>query len=168
MKTRRLAILVIGLAIAGISSVYAQSKKDLNKKIDSLEKALSAKNESLVQLQIKSARLEGAAEVHNEEIRRLENKNDSLKEAVITGNAIIENQSSKIAQLNGDANTLRAQLKEWTSRNDALLSELEALKAKPGESTTAVKGAKPADPPKEEAKNGNVVSDNKKDPGVKN
>jgi len=157
MKTRKIALLVIGLAMAAITGVYAQSKKEkielLTRKVDSLEKALSAKNESVVQLQIKSARLEGVADAHNEEIKRLENKADSLKGALIARNLTVESQASKIAQLNDDSTTLRAQLKEWTARNAALLSELESLKPKQAESTTTAKAAKPADPLKEESKN---------------
>jgi len=152
MKIRRLAILVIGLALAGISGALAQSKKELNLKIDSLEKQLAAKNESLVQLQIKYARLEGATDVHNEEIKRLETKADTLKAALIARNSTVESQASKIAQLTDDTNTLRAQLKEWTARNAALLSELEALKPKPADPLASGKSVKPGEPLKDELK----------------
>jgi chromosome segregation ATPase len=177
MKRGKLVILMIGMVISGMTSVYAQSKKEkiesLTRKIDSLEKALSVKNESLVQSQIKLAKLEGTTDTHNEEIKRLENKADSLKEALITKNMTVENQASKITQLNTDISSLQAQQKEWTSKNDALTAELNSLKQKPGDTgvTTvkdSVKDSKSTDPPKEEKKAGNIATSNKQDTAIKN
>jgi chromosome segregation ATPase len=172
MKRGKLVILMIGVVISGMTSVYAQSKKEkieaLTRKMDSLEKALSAKNESLVQAQIKLAKLEGTTDTHNEEIKRLETKADSLKEALIVRNMTIESQASKITQLNTDISGLQAQQKEWAGKNDALTAELNSLKQKPSDTgvTTAkdsVKDAKPTDPAKEGVKAGNIATSNKPD-----
>ncbi|HTE00237.1 MAG TPA: hypothetical protein VK668_13180 [Mucilaginibacter sp.] len=171
MKKGKLVILMIGLAVFGITGVNAQSKKEkielLTRKTDSLTKALSVKNESLVQLQVKLARIEGATDAHNEVIKRLENKADSLKELLINRNTAVENQASKITQLNTDISALQAQQKEWTSKNEALNAELVNLK-KPVDTSTTAKDTKATDPPKEEVKSGNIVSGNKPDPAVKN
>ena len=178
MKTGKLVILIICMAMIGLTSAFAQSKKekieDLTKKVDSLQKSLSVKNESLVQTQIKLAKLEGTRDTHNEEIQRLENKADSLKEALITKNMTVESQASKIAQLNKDRIGFQAQQKEWTSKNDTLVAQLNSLKQKPSDAgaTTTVKDpvkdtTKPAGPPKVEEKA--VTSPvNKPDPIVKN
>ncbi|WP_426669624.1 hypothetical protein ACPPVU_25835 [Mucilaginibacter sp. McL0603] len=173
MKRGKLVILVIGVVISGMTSVYAQSKKErieiLTRKTDSLEKALSVKNESLVQLEIKLAKLEGTTDTHNEEIKRLENKADSLKEALIVRNMTIESQGSKITQLNKDINGLQAQQKEWTSKNDSLTVELNSLKQRPGDAgVTTVKDSKSTESPKEERKAGSVATSNKPDPAIKN
>ena len=168
---------MIGVAVFGMTSAYAQNKKEkievLTRKVDSLEKALSAKNESLVQSQIKLAKLEGTTDTHNEEIKRLENKADSLKETLIARNMTVESQAAKITQLNTDISTLQAQQKEWTSKNDALAAELNSLKPKPSDAgvTTAkdsVKDAKPTESPKEEKKAGNIATSSKPDPAIKN
>jgi len=157
MKSGKVAILMIGMVVAGIS-VSAQSKKErielLTRKADSLEKTLSLKNESLVQLQVKLARLEGATDAHNEVIKRLENKTDSLKEVLITRNMTIESQAAKITQLTTDINGLQAQQKEWTSKNEALTLEVNSLKPKSGDVGMVPKDTKPADPLKEEIKTG--------------
>ncbi|MDB5032429.1 hypothetical protein, partial [Mucilaginibacter sp.] len=96
MKKGKVVILMIGMVVSGIISAGAQSKKEkiemLTQKTDSLEKTLSLKNESIVQLQIKLARLEGTKDAHNEQIKRFENKADSLKEELIVTNMTIENQ----------------------------------------------------------------------------
>jgi chromosome segregation ATPase len=177
MKRGKLVILMIGVVVSGMTSVYAQSKKEkiemLTRKMDSLEKALSVKNESLVQLQIKLARMEGTTDTHNEEIKRLENKADSLKEALIVRNMTIESQASKITQLNTDISELQAQQKDWTSKNDALTDELNSLKQKPNDAgvTTdkdSVKDSKSTEPPKEERKAGSIATSNKPDPAIKN
>ena len=178
MKTGKLVILIIYMVMIGLTTAFAQSKKekieDLTKKVDSLQKSLSAKNESLVQTQIKLAKLEGTRDTHNEEIQRLESKTDSLKEALITRNMTVESQASKIAQLNKDLTELQAQQKEWTSKNDTLVAQLNSLKQKPNDTatTTTVKDpvkdtTKPAGTPKVEEKA--VTSPgNKQDPIVKN
>ena len=92
MKRGKLVVLIISVMIFGLTSAFAQSKKEkieaLTKKVDSLQRALSAKNESLVQAQIKLAKMEGTRDAHDEEIKRLENKTDSLKDALITRNMI--------------------------------------------------------------------------------
>jgi len=178
MKRGKLVILMIGVIISGMTSAYAQNKKEkieaLTRKVDSLEKALSVKNESLVQSQIKLAKLEGTTDTHNEEIKRLETKADSLKEALIVRNMTIESQAAKITQLNTDISGLQAQQKEWNSKNEALTAELNSLKQKPSDSgavTTvkdSVKDSKPTDPPKEGVKAGNIATSNKPDPAIKN
>jgi chromosome segregation ATPase len=156
MKTGKLVILMIGMVVSGIVSVNAQSKKErielLTRKTDSLEKILSVKNESLVQLQVKLARLEGTADAHNEQLKRFENKADSLKEMLIARNITIESQASKITQLSTDVNGLQTQQKEWASKNEALTLELNSLKQKPGDAGVVLKDVKPADPPKEDIK----------------
>lgn len=177
MKREKLVIVMICMAMFGFSSTFAQSKKekieDLTKKVDSLQKSLFAKNESLVQTQIKLAKLEGTRDTHNEEIQRLENKADSLKEALITKNMTVESQASKIAQLNKDLTGFQAQQKEWTSKNDTLVAQLNSLKQKPNDAVaTTVKDpvkdtTKPAGTQKEEEKA--VTSPgSKQDPIVKN
>jgi len=178
MKRGKLVILMIGVVISGMTSAYAQSKKEriefLTRKMDSLEKTLSAKNESLVQLQIKLAKLEGTADTHNEQIKRIENKADSLREALIVRNMTIENQESEITQLNTDISELQAQQKEWTSKNEALTAELNSLKQKPSDAvvvTTAkdsVKDSKPTGSPKEEKKTESIATSSKPDPAIKN
>ena len=173
MKRGKLVILMIGVVVSGMTSAYAQSKKEkiemLTRKMDSLEKVLSVKNESLVQLQIKLARMEGTADTHNEEIKRLENKADSLKEALIVRKMTVESQASKITQLNADIGGLQAQQKEWTSKNDALTAELNSLKQKPGDAgVTTVKDSKSTESPKEGEKAGNIATSNKPDPAIKN
>jgi chromosome segregation ATPase len=163
MKKGKVVILMIGIVVSGIISVSAQSKKErielLTQKTDSLEKTLSLKNESLVQLQVKLARIEGATDAHNEQIKRLENKADSLKEMLITRNMTIESQAIKIKQLYTDFTALQAQQKDWASKNEALTVELNSLKQKPADAGIALKDTKPADtkpvdPPKEEVKTG--------------
>jgi chromosome segregation ATPase len=172
MKRGKLVILLIGIVAFGITSAYAQSKKEkielLTRKTDSLEKVLSIKNESLVQLQVKLARLEGATDAHNEVIKRLENKADSLKELLIARNTTIESQTAKITQLTTDISGLQAQQKDWTSKNEALAVELNSLKPKPADAGLPPKDTKTADPPKTDAKAVNVVPDNKPNPQVKN
>jgi len=179
MKTGKLVTLLICLVTFGLTNAFAQSKKEkieaLTKKVDSLQKALSAKNESLVQSQIKLAKMEGTRDAHDEEIKRLESKTDSLKDALITRNMTIESQASKIAQLNKDLSGLQAQQKEWTSKNDTLTAQLNSLKPKSSDAgtTTAAKDAvrdttKPIAPTKEEGKAGNQPVGNKQDPIVKN
>jgi len=178
MKTGKLVMLMICVMLFGLTRAFAQSKKEkievLTKKVDSLQKALSAKNESLVQAQIKLAKMEGTRDAHDEEIKRLENKADSLKEALITRNMTIESQTSKIAQLNKDLSGLQAQQKEWTTKNDTLAAQLNSLKQKPNDAaiTTTVKDpvkdAKQTGAPKEEGKAGNQPAGNKQDPIVKN
>jgi chromosome segregation ATPase len=179
MKRGKLVILMICMVIFGLTNAFAQSKKEkiegLTKKVDSLEKALSVKNESLVQTQIKLAKLEGTRDTHNEEIKRLEDKADSLKEALITKNMTVESQASKIAQLNADISGLQAQQKEWTSKNDTLTSQLNSLKPKPSDipaTTTTIKDpVKDVKSPgvlKEEGKAGNTTTGKKQDPIVKN
>jgi chromosome segregation ATPase len=162
MKKGKLVILMIGMVVSGLISANAQSKKEkiemLTRKMDSLEKTLSVKNESLVQLQVKLARQEGTTDAHNAEIKRLENKTDSLKEMLISKNMTIESQASKITQLNTDLSGLQAQQKEWTTKNEALAAELTSLKQKPSDTGAIVSDAKPADPlKKEDPKAGNVV-----------
>ena len=178
MKTGKLVILIIYMVMIGLTNAFAQSKKekieDLTKKVDSLQKSLFTKNESLVQTQIKLAKLEGARDTHNEEIQRLEKKTDSLKDALITRNMTVESQASKIAQLNKDLSGLQAQQKEWTSKNDTLAAQLNSLKPKSNDTaaTTTAKDpvkdtTKPAGATKEEGKT--VTSPgNKQDPIVKN
>jgi chromosome segregation ATPase len=178
MKRGKLVILTICLVMIGLTNAFAQSKKEkievLTKKVDSLQKALSAKNESLVQVQVKLAKMEGTRDAHDEEIKRLENKTDSLKDALITRNMTIESQASKIAQLNTDLSGLQAQQKEWTSKNDTLAAQLNLLKPKPndGAATTTIKDpakdTKQPGAPKEEQKAGNQPAGNKQDPIVKN
>jgi len=174
MKTGKLVILMICVVMLGLTGAFAQSKKekieDLTRKTDSLQKALSAKNESLVQTQIKLAKLEGTKDAHNEEIQRLESKVDSLKDALITRNMTVESQTSKIAQLNKDLSGLQAQQKEWTTKNDTLTAQLNSLKQKPGDAAqaTTVKDAKSPSTPKEGDKAVNPPVGNKQDPIVKN
>jgi chromosome segregation ATPase len=172
MKKGKLIILMIGLVVSGLTSVNAQSKKEkiqmLTRRTDSLQRVLAFRNESVILLQVKLAKLEGIKEAHNEEIQRLENKNDSLKELLIARNMTIESQASKIAQLNTDLNGLQAQQKDWASKNEALAAELNSLKPKPVDAGVALKEAKTADVPKEEVKTGNVVSGNKPNPAIKN
>jgi chromosome segregation ATPase len=172
MKRGKLVILMIGMVVCGVTSANAQSKKEiiemLTRKTDSLQKVLSVKSESLVQLQVKLARLEGTADAHNEEIKRIENKADSLKELLVARNMTIESQASKIAQLNTDINGLQAQQKDWTSKNEALATELNSLKQKPDNAGTTLKDAKPTDTTKGEVKTGNTVTDNKPKPEIKN
>lgn len=177
MKRGKLVVLMICTVMIGLTNAFAQSKKekieDLTRKVDSLQKLLSAKNESLVQAQIKLAKLEGTRDTHNEEIQRLENKVDSLKDALITKNMTVESQASKIAQLNSDISGLQARQKEWASKNDTLAAELNSLKQKPAgaPATTvkdSVKEAKSPAAPKEEERAGNTTTGNKQDPIVKN
>jgi chromosome segregation ATPase len=172
MKRGKLVILMIGVVVCGVTSANAQSKKEkiemLTRKTDSLQKVLSVKSESLVQLQIKLARLEGTADAHNEEIKRLENKADSLKELLVARNMTIESQASKITQLNTDINGLQLQQKDLTSKNEALAAELNSLKQKTGDTGIALKDAKPADTTNGEVKSGNTISDNKPKPEIKN
>ncbi|MDB4923324.1 hypothetical protein [Mucilaginibacter sp.] len=173
MKKGKLVILMIGMVVSGITSANAQSKKEkiemLTRKMDSLEKTLSVKNESLVQLQVKLAKQEGTTDAHNEEIKRLENKTDSLKEMLISKNMTIESQASKINQLNLDISGLQTQQKEWTTKNDSLTVALNSLKQKPSDTGIILNDAKPADPlKKEDPKAGNTVSGNKPNPIIKN
>ncbi|MDB5023801.1 MAG: hypothetical protein JWP78_1556 [Mucilaginibacter sp.] len=172
MKRGKLVILMIGLVVSGLTSVHAQSKKEkiemLTRRTDSLQRLLSFKNESVIALQVKLARLEGIKEAHNEEIQRLEGKSDSLKELLIARNATIESQAAKIAQLNTDLNGLQAQQKDWASKTEALTAELNSLRPKPVDAGITLKEAKAADTPKEEIKTGNVVSGNKPNPPIKN
>ncbi|MDO3625504.1 hypothetical protein [Mucilaginibacter sp. BT774] len=177
MKRGKIVIMMTCLVMFGLTNAFAQSKKEkiqaLTKKVDSLEKVLSVKNESVVQLQIKLAKLEGTKEAHDEVIKRLENKSDSLKELLITKNLTVESQASKIAQLNKDLSVLQAQQKEWTSKNDTLTIELNSLKQKPADSSATavkdlVKDSKSTGSPKEEGKAGNITTGNKQDPIVKN
>ncbi|MDB5031260.1 hypothetical protein [Mucilaginibacter sp.] len=156
MKKGKVVILMIGMVVSGIISAGAQSKKEkiemLTQRTDSLEKTLSLRNDSIVQLKIKLARLEGTKDAHNEQIKRFENKADSLKEELIVSNMTVENQQAKITQLNADINGLQTQQKEWASKNEALTLEVNSLKPKPAEAGVAVKDTKPADPPKEAIK----------------
>ena len=177
MKRGKIVIMMTCLVMFGLTNAFAQSKKEkiqaLTKKVDSLEKVLSVKNESVVQLQIKLAKLEGTRDAHNEEIQRLENKTDSLKELLIARNMTVESQASKIVQLNKDLSGLQAQQKEWTSKNDTLTAELNSLKQKPGDSPVTtikdpVKDTKQIGAPREEGKPGNQSVGNKPDPIVKN
>lgn len=173
MKKGKLVILMIAMVVSGLAGANAQSKKEkiemLTRKMDSLEKMLSVKNESLVQLQVKLAKQEGTTDAHNEEIKRLENKTDSLKGMLISRNMTIESQASKITQLNADLSGLQAQQKDCTSKNEALAAELATLKQKPGDTGTTVSDAKPADPSKkEDPKAANPVSGNKPTPIIKN
>lgn len=172
MKTGKLVIMMICVVMLGLTNAFAQSKKErievLTKKVDSLQKVLSAKNESLVQVQLKLAKMEGTTDAHNEEIKRLEDKTDSLKDALIAKKMTIESQASKIAQLNSDISGLQAQQKEWTTKNDTLAAQLSSLKQKPNDAATIVKDAKPAGAPKEEGKAGNQPVGNKPDPIAKN
>ena len=167
MKRGKLVILMIGMVVSGIASVNAQSKKErielLTRKTDSLEKTLSVKNESLVQLQVKLAKMEGTTDAHNEQIKRLENRADSLKEMLIARNITIESQASKITQLSTDVNGLQTQQKEWATKNEALTLELNSLKQKSGDVGVVLKDVKPADPPKEDIK-----AVNKPDTPIKN
>lgn len=177
MKRGKLVAAMICITIFGLTSVFAQSKKEkieaLTKKVDSLQKVLSAKNESLIQLQIKLAKMEGTKDAHDEEIKRLENKTDSLKDALITKNMTIESQASKIAQLNKDLSGLQAEQKEWASKNDTLTTELNSLKQKPNDApATSAKDS--IQPPKQtgilkdQAKTEIRPAVNKQDPIVKN
>lgn len=177
MKRGNLVAVMICIATFGLTNAFAQSKKEkieaLTKKVDSLQKVLSAKNESLVQVQIKLAKMEGTRDAHDEEIKRLENKTDSLKDALFTRNMTIESQASKIAQLNKDLSGLQAEQKEWTSKNDTLTAELSSLKQKPNNAQAAsVKDSGQAPKQtgvlKEEGKAGNPPAFNKQDPIVKN
>ena len=183
MKRGKAVILMICLVMFGLTNAFAQSKKEkieaLTKKVDSLQKVLSAKNESLVQAQIKLAKMEGTRDAHDEEIKRLENKTDSLKDALITRNITVESQASNIAQLNKDLSDLQAQQKEWISKNDTLTAQLNSVKQKPAEAPTTtvkdsvkapnpVKDPKSTGAPKEEGKAVNPPAGNKQDPIVKN
>jgi len=177
MKRGKLIAVMICMVMFGLTNAFGQSKKEkieaLTKKVDSLQKILSAKNESLVQVQIKLAKMEGTRDAHNEEIKRLEDKTDSLKDALITRNMTVESQASKIAQLNTQITTLQAQQKEWTSKNDTLAAQLSFLKQKPGEAGVvtikdSVKDPKSTGAQKEEGKAVNPTAGNKQDPIVKN
>lgn len=183
MKRGKLVVLMISVAMFGSINAFAQSKKEkieaLTKKADSLQKVLSAKNESLVQAQIKLAKMEGTRDAHDEEIKRLENKTDSLKDALIKRNMTIESQASKITQLNKDLSGLQDQQKEWTSKNDTLTAQLNLLKQKPGDAGTTtvkdsakdvnpVKDSKSPEASKEEGKATNTTTGNKQEPIVKN
>ena len=177
MKRGKLVALMICMVMFGLTNAFAQSKKEkieaLTKKVDSLQKALSAKNESLVQEQIKLAKMEGTKDAHDEEIKRLENKTDSLKDALITRNMTVESQASKIAQLNKDLSGLQAEQKEWTSKNDTLSAELNSLKQKSND-TQATSVKDPVQDPKqtgvqkEDGKAGTPPVVSKQDPIVKN
>lgn len=177
MKRGKLVAVMICIATFGLTNALAQSKKEkieaLTKKVDSLEKALSVKNESLIQTQIKLAKMEGTRDAHDEEIKRLENKTDSLKDALITRNMTIESQASKIAQLNKDLSGLQAEQKEWASKNDTLTAELNSMKQKPNDAPVgsvkdSVQAPKQAGVLKEEGKTGNSPAVSKQDPIVKN
>lgn len=177
MKRGKLVIVMICMVTFGLTDAFAQSKKekieDLTRKVDSLQKSLSAKNESLAQTQIKLAKLEGTKDAHDEEIKRLENKTDSLKDALITRNMTVESQASKIAQLNTDISGLQAQQKQWTSKNDTLTAQLNSLKSKPNDAQATTVKDSVQDPKqtgvrKEEGKTGNLPAANKQDPIVKN
>jgi len=183
MKRGKLVVLMNCMVMFGLTNAFAQSKKEkieaLTKKVDSLQKVLSAKNESLVQVQLKLAKMEGTRDAHDEEIKRLENKTDSLKDALITRNMTVESQASKIVQLNKDLSSLQAQQKEWTSKNDTLTTQLNSLKQKPGDAPTTtlkdsvkdsnpVKDSKSTGTPKEEGKATNTTIGNKQEPIVKN
>lgn len=177
MKRGKLIAVMICMVMFGLTNAFGQSKKEkieaLTKKVDSLQKILSAKNESLVQVQIKLAKMEGTRDAHNEEIKRLEDKTDSLKDALITRNMTVESQASKIAQLNTQITTLQAQQKEWTSKNDTLTAQLSSQKQKPSDAGAAttkgpVKDPKPTGAPKDEGKAANPPVGNKQDPIVKN
>jgi chromosome segregation ATPase len=156
MKTGKLIILIIALAASGITAAHAQSRKEkielLTKKVDSLEKAVSAKSESLQQLQVKLARMEGAADVHTEEIKRLENKSDSLRSALIGKTMAVDAQAAKITELSAQITELQAQGKDLASKNDALTAELKTFKSKPEDTNTTGKDNKLAELPKEAAK----------------
>lgn len=177
MKRGKLVAAMICLAILGLTNAFAQSKKEkieaLSKKVDSLQKVLSVKNESLVQIEVKLAKMEGTRDAHDEEIKRLENITDSLKDALITRNMTIESQATKIAQLNKDLNGLQAEQKEWASKNDTLVAELNSMKQKPNDAPVgsvkdSVQATKPARVLKEEGKTGNSPAVSKQDPIVKN
>ncbi|HEY9003444.1 MAG TPA: hypothetical protein VIM89_18955 [Mucilaginibacter sp.] len=173
MKRGKLVVMMICMVMLGLTNAFAQSKKekieDLTRKVDSLQKQLSAKNESLVQTQIKLAKMEGTKDAHDEEIQRLENKVDSLKDALITRNMTVESQASKIAQLNKDLSGLQAQQKEWTSKNDTLTAQLNSLKQKPTDATattTVKEPVKDTTKPTDSSKEGDKAT--KQDPIVKN
>ncbi|MBS7564306.1 hypothetical protein KHS38_07800 [Mucilaginibacter sp. Bleaf8] len=157
MAKGRLMMAFAVLACCGLASVKAQSKKEviqlLSKQVDSLQKALHAREESTHQLEVKLARIEGAAEVNSGLIKRMESKTDSLREALIARNGIIENQKAQLAKLTADVSRLQNQEKEWSTKNEALLAELKTFKDKAEPAIAAAKEAKVvAEAPKEAAK----------------
>ncbi|HEY8783317.1 MAG TPA: hypothetical protein VIM16_16950 [Mucilaginibacter sp.] len=172
MKNGKLVILMIGMAVSGITFVNAQSKREriemLTRKTDSLERVLSIKNENFVRLQIKLARLEGAADAYTGWIKQIEARADSLQAVLTAKTVTIESQTSKITQLTAVINGLQTAQKDWESKNEALTTEMNSMKQKPGDTGIAVKETKQVDPPKEEAKTGTVVTGNKPDQPVKN
>jgi chromosome segregation ATPase len=165
MKNRRLVVLLFTIAVFGATSVHGQSKKEqiemLKQQVDSLQRALAMKSESMVQLEVKVARIEGATDAHKEEIKRLESKSDSLKDALMSSSARLESQAAKIKQLNSDITGLQAEQKDWASKNEALNAELNTLKQTPADTTATAANAKPADPTKAEPKTSGTSAANK-------
>lgn len=136
MTRFKLWITLSAFAILGVSSATAQSKKEiiakLTNRLDSVQKALYAREESIHQLEVKMARLEGAAAAHNEIITRIESKSDSLRDALTGKNATIETLQAQLNQLNSQIEGFQSQEKEWNSKNQALQAELNIFKEKAG------------------------------------
>jgi chromosome segregation ATPase len=167
MKKTRFMVLLGVMAVMGTTVAKGQSKKEkiaaLTFQVDSLQDALRAKNESVIRLQIKLAKIEGETDAKDQEVKRLETRDDSLKDALMTRKATIDSQAAKIAQLTSDNATLQAQQKELTSKNDDLNTQLADLKPKPAPATVTAKNAVSTEAVKEEPKAGNAVPPSKPD-----
>lgn len=132
MKRMRLVLLTISLVATGITGVDAQSKKEmielLTRKNDSLEKALAAKTESLHQLEVKFAKMEGASGVHQELIKQLQSQSDSLRASLSAKELAIESLDAEKTKLTEEVRNYQALEKEWASKNEGLLAELQSFK----------------------------------------
>lgn len=118
---------------AGMTAVQAQSKKEiiemLTQKVDSLQKKLNAKNESVHALEIKLAKFEGASEAHNEIIKRLENRQDSLKDSLSAKTTLIGALTSERTKLLADLQSYQVRDQAWVALHDSLQSEIQLLRS---------------------------------------
>ncbi len=146
MKTYKFFLLVSGLILFNLTTLNAQSRKEiiesLTNKSDSLNKLLKDKSEALQKAEIQLARMEGAAEANRLFFKQYENRTDSLSKALSNKDSLINNLNSELTKLKAAFYESEESRKQLSSENDTLKVELNTYK----------QNIPPAPPAKKEAK----------------
>jgi chromosome segregation ATPase len=146
MKTYEFFLLVSGLILFNLTTLNAQSRKEiiesLTNKSDSLNKLLKDKNEALQKAEIQLARMEGAAEANRLFFKQYENRTDSLSKALSNKDSLINNLNSELTKLKAAFYESEKSRKQLSSENDTLKAELNTYK----------QNIPPVSPAKKEAK----------------
>ena len=125
-------MLISGFLIFGITSLNAQSRKEMIEllihKTDSLNQLLKDKNEALKKAEIKLAKMEGAAEAKQVFSNQYQGKTDSLSKSLSEKDSIINNLNTELTQLKASIYELQESKKDIIGKNEQLQAELNTYK----------------------------------------